>query len=168
MGGDNRRNDGRDEKEDCTGEQRVRQGNVVKNRDRRSNGQRCVRVRNSDRVYIRGKRRLLDVLGGVMIKIPDTEVVWIPWDLNDHVGEGSLDTEVTGKYGVGARNEGGDRIVDFSIAKSMRVVNTYFQKNRATYASGGQNTQVDYILCRRKELQKVKDCYVLPKEAVAK
>ncbi|XP_037779266.1 uncharacterized protein LOC119575714 [Penaeus monodon] len=40
--------------------------------------------------------------------------------------------------------------------------------HRATYTGGGQNTQVDNILYRRKELLKVKDCYVLPKEVVAK
>ncbi|XP_037786391.1 uncharacterized protein LOC119582239 [Penaeus monodon] len=60
-----------------------------------------------------------DLLGGVMMKIPDMEVVCIMWNLNGH-GEGSFDTEVKGKYRVGTRNEGGDRIV--------AVVNTYFQK----------------------------------------
>ncbi|XP_047494039.1 uncharacterized protein LOC125042450 [Penaeus chinensis] len=35
--------------------------------------------------------------GRVMMKILDMDVVWIAGDLNDHVGEGSLDAEVTGK-----------------------------------------------------------------------
>ena len=53
----------------------------------------------------------------------------------------------------------------------MAVVNTYLQKRltrRVTYTSGGQRTQVDYIMCRRKDLKQVTDCFVLPKEAVAK
>ncbi|XP_047492419.1 uncharacterized protein LOC125041473 [Penaeus chinensis] len=53
----------------------------------------------------------------------------------------------------------------------MAVVNTYFQKRltrRETYTSGGQSTQVDYIMCKRRELMTIQDCYVLPKEAVAK
>ncbi|XP_047485916.1 uncharacterized protein LOC125036999 [Penaeus chinensis] len=119
-------------------------------------------------------REVVDVmeqLRDVMLKIPDAEVTWVAGDFNGHVGEGSLDTEVTGKYGVGIRNEGVDKIVDFATAKSMAVVNTYFQKRltrRATYTSGGQSTQVDYIMCKRRELKTIQDCYVLPKEAVAK
>ncbi|XP_063593054.1 craniofacial development protein 2-like [Penaeus indicus] len=111
-----------------------------------------------------------DQLRGVMTKMSDTEVVWIEKDLNGHVGEGSLDTEGTANYGVGIQNKGGDKIVDFATAKCMTVVNTYFQKRltrRATYTSGEQSTQVDYILCSPL-LQKVKDCHVLPKESVTK
>ncbi|XP_063615413.1 uncharacterized protein LOC134788453 [Penaeus indicus] len=53
----------------------------------------------------------------------------------------------------------------------MAVVNTYFRKRlsrRVTYSSGGLNTQVDYIMCRREELKRVQNCYVLPKEAIAR
>ncbi|XP_063592463.1 uncharacterized protein LOC134769654 [Penaeus indicus] len=39
------------------------------------------------------------------MKIQDAEVVWIARDLNGHVGEGNLDTEVTEEYGVGARKK---------------------------------------------------------------
>ena len=44
------------------------------------------------------------------------------------------------------------------MANSMAVVNTYFQKRlsrRVTYTSGGLNTQVDYIMCRKKEVKRV-------------
>ncbi|XP_037787623.1 craniofacial development protein 2-like [Penaeus monodon] len=120
-----------------------RESDRVKDRDKRNNGQRCVCVCTSIGVYRRGKRRILGSAWGRHENIGyggglDTE------DLNGHAGEGSLDTEVTGKYGVGTWNEG-DRIVDFATAKSIAVVNTYLQKRltrQATYTSGGQNTQV--------------------------
>ncbi|XP_063600322.1 uncharacterized protein LOC134776503 [Penaeus indicus] len=93
-----------------------------------------------------------DLLGDTMLKVPEGEEVG---DLNGHVGEGSRNTEVTERYGVGTRNEGGDKIVDFATARSLAIVNTYFQKKltrRVTYTIGGQNTEVVYIMCRRNEL----------------
>ena len=112
------------------------------------------------------------MLGDLLTRIPEAEAVWIGWDLNGHVGEGSRGaSEVLGKHGVGMRNEEGDNIVEFAIAYQLAIVNTYFQKRlsrRITYTSGGVHTQVDYILCRRKELKRVRDCKVLPKEAAAK
>ena len=117
------------------------------------------------------KDEFWDLLCEVTRKIPYEEVLWIAGDLNGHIGGKSLDEGVIGRYEVGTRNEGGDRIVDFAIARSMAVVNTYFQKRltrRVTYTSGEQRTQVDYIMCRRNDLKQVTDCFVLPKEAVAK
>ena len=76
-----------------------------------------------------------------------------------------------GRYGVGVRNNEGDRIVDFAAANQLAIANTFFKKRtsrRSTYTSGGRNTQVDYILCWGTDLQNVQDCKVLPKEAVAK
>ena len=93
-------------------------------------------------------------------------------DFNGHFGEGSRGAlEVLGKHGVGMRNEERGNIVEFAIAHQLAIVNTYFQKRlsrRITYTSGGVHTRVDYIVCRTKELQRVRDCKVLPKEAVAK
>lgn len=74
------------------------------------------------------KGEFWDLIGDMVMKIPDTEVVWVAGDLNGQIGEGSLDTVVTGKYGVGTRNEGSDRIVEFATAKGMATVNTYYQK----------------------------------------
>ena len=112
------------------------------------------------------------MLGDLLTRIPEAEVVWIGADLNGHVGAGSRGaSEVLGKHGVGMRNEEGDNLVEFAIAHQLAIVNTYFQKRlsrRITYTSGGVHTQVDYILCRRKELKRVRDCKVLPKEAAAK
>ena len=104
------------------------------------------------------------------MKILRSETVWLGADLNGDVGEGNHGAvEVMGRYGVGVKNnEGEDRIVDFATVNQLAIANTFFKKRTSrwsTYTSRGQNTQVDYILCWRTDLQNVQE---LPKEAVAK
>ena len=118
------------------------------------------------------KEDFWEQIGEVMQKMADEDIVWIGADLNGHVGEGNIGaTEGMGKHGVGRRNAEGERIVEFAEANNLAIVNTYFEKSlsrKITYTSGDRNSQVDYILCRRRELQRTQDCYVLPGEAVAK
>ena len=95
------------------------------------------------------KDEFWDLLCEVTRKIPYEEVLWIAGDLNGHIGGKSLGEGVIGRYGIGTRNEGSDRVVDFATARSIAVDNTYFQKRltrRVTYKRGGQRTQVDYIM----------------------
>ena len=93
-------------------------------------------------------------LGSAMTKIPRSETVWLGADPNGHVGEenhGAASSEVTGRYGVGVRNNEGDRIV---AANQLAIANTFKKRTskRSTYTSGGRNKQVDYILCWRTDL----------------
>lgn len=51
----------------------------------------------------------------------------------------------------------------------MAVVNTFYQKkdeHLITYKSGQHATQIDYVLTRRTDLKNVKNCNVIPGEAV--
>ena len=52
----------------------------------------------------------------------------------------------------------------------LAIVNTYFKKDehRVTYKSGGKSTQVDYVMCRRRNLKEMCDCKVIINECVAK
>ena len=53
----------------------------------------------------------------------------------------------------------------------LAVVNTYFKKKderRVTYKSGGKNTQVAYVMCRRRDLKEMCDCKVMVNEYVVK
>ena len=61
-------------------------------------------------------------------------------------------------------------IVDFGKRMDLAIVNTYFKKNehRVMYKSGGKSTQVDYVMCRRKNLKEMCDCKVILNECVAK
>ncbi|XP_047494090.1 uncharacterized protein LOC125042493 [Penaeus chinensis] len=52
----------------------------------------------------------------------------------------------------------------------MAVVNTFYQKrdeHLITYKSGQHSTQIDYLMIRRADLKSVRNCKVIPGEAVA-
>ncbi|XP_047492056.1 uncharacterized protein LOC125041264 [Penaeus chinensis] len=104
--------------------------------------------------------------------VPPIEVLLVGGNLNGHVGEGNTgSSECMGRHGVGIRNDNGDRIVDWATAEGMALVNTYFielEQQKITYKNGNNNTQIDYIACRRQQLKDVFDCKVLPHESVTK
>ena len=118
------------------------------------------------------KEKFWTDLEEVIENIPKKERVMIGADFNGHVGEGNRgDEEVMGRYGDRVRNAEGQMVVDFATRMEMAVVNTYFRKReerRVTYKSGGNSTQVDYILCRRAYLKEIGDCKVIAGENVAK
>ena len=75
------------------------------------------------------------------------------------------------KYGAGTRNKEGSMVVDFGKRMDLAIVNPYFKKNdehKVTYNSGGKSTQVDYVMCRRKNLKEMCDCKVIVNECVTK
>ena len=62
-------------------------------------------------------------------------------------------------------------VVDFGKKMDLAIVNIYFKKkdeHRVTYKSGGKNTQVDYVMCRKRNLKEMCDCKVIVNECVAK
>ena len=93
-------------------------------------------------------------------------------DLNGYVGEGNIgDEEIMGRYGAGTRNKEGSMIVHFSKRMDLVIVNTNFKKkdeHRVTYKIGGKTTQVDYVMCRRRNLKEMCYCKVIVNECVAK
>ena len=61
-------------------------------------------------------------------------------------------------------------VVNFGKRMDLAIVNTYFKKKderRVTYKSGGKSTQVDYMMCRRRNLKEMCDCKVIVNECVA-
>ena len=102
--------------------------------------------------------------------IPILEGLIIGGDLNGHVGKerGGYE-EVMGIYGFGDRNREGEYILDFCLAKGLRIMNTMFKKEREkmiTFKSSGRDTQIDYLLVRAEESKMVKDCMTNPGEEV--
>ena len=75
------------------------------------------------------------------------------------------------RYGAGTRNKKGSIIVDFAKRMDLALVNNYFKKkdeHKVTYKSGGKSTQVNYVMCRRRNLKEMCDCKVIVDECVAK
>ena len=110
-------------------------------------------------------------LNGLIESISKKERIVLGADLNGHVGKGNIrDEEIMGRYDAGTRNKEGLMVVDFGKRMDLAIVNTYFKKDehRVTYKSGGKSTQVDYVMCRRRNLKEMCDCKVILNECVAK
>ena len=118
------------------------------------------------------KNNFWENLDGLIEKISKEERIFLGADLNGHVGEGNIgDEEIMGRYGAETRNKEGSMVVDFGKRMDLAIVNTYFKKkdeHGVTYKSGGKSTQVDYVMCRRRNLKEMCDCKVILNECVAK
>ena len=76
-----------------------------------------------------------------------------------------------GRHGLGKRNNEGQAVVDFAKRMELAITNPYFAKkpsHRVTYNSGGRSSQVDYVMVRRRRINKVVDTKVIVGESVAK
>ena len=81
-------------------------------------------------------------------------VLFIIGDWNAKVG--SQETpRVTGKFSLGIRNEGGQRLTEFCQENALVIANTLFQQHkrrlyRWTSQDGQHQNQIDYILCSQR------------------
>src|SRR5574341_561569 len=85
---------------------------------------------------------------------PKKDVLFIMGDWNAKVG--SQETPgVTGKFGLGIRNEAGQRLIKFCQENALVIANTLFQQHKRrlytwTSPDGQYRNQIDYILCSQK------------------
>ena len=62
---------------------------------------------------------------------------------------------VTGKFGLGMRNEAGQRLIEFCQENALVIANTLFQQHKRrvytwTSPDGQHQNQIDYILCSQR------------------
>ena len=67
----------------------------------------------------------------------------------------SRNTWVTGKFGLGIRNEAGQRLIEVCQENALVIANTLFQQHRRrlytwTSPDGQHKNQIDYILCSQR------------------
>ena len=85
---------------------------------------------------------------------PKKDVLFIIGDWNAKVG--SQETpEVTGKFGLGIRNEAGQRLIEFCQENSLVIANTLFQQHKRrlytwTSPDGQHQNRIYYILCSQR------------------
>ena len=93
---------------------------------------------------------LQDLLG----LTPKKDVLFIIGDWNAKVGSQEA-PGVTGRFGLGMRNEAGPRLIEFCQENTLVIANTLFQQhNRRLYTwtspDGQHQNQIDYILCSQR------------------
>ena len=116
------------------------------------------------------KEEFRELLEEYINTIPQAELLILAGDLNAHVGERSDGYEgVHGGRGFGRRNVEGERILEMADALELKIMNTMYKKRQEhliTYKSGQNETQIDFMIVRRKDRKAVLDCKVIPGEAV--
>ncbi|CAD6193241.1 unnamed protein product [Caenorhabditis auriculariae] len=81
--------------------------------------------------------------------------IYVLGDFNAIVGKSDLATARHGKYGLGSRNENGERLIDLLDARKLYHGNSLFEKpdqRRWTWksANGATTNEIDHILTNRK------------------
>ncbi|VDL74941.1 unnamed protein product [Nippostrongylus brasiliensis] len=75
--------------------------------------------------------KLYVTLDDVIRSMPEDDFLTIAGDLNGHVGTDRRALEsVHGGKGVGAKNEEGERILDFAAAHDLAICSTLFARER--------------------------------------
>ena len=86
--------------------------------------------------------------------IPKNDVLFIIGGWNAKVR--SQETPgVTGKFGLGIRNEAGQRLIEFCQEDALVIANTLFQQHKRrpytwTSPDGQHQNQINYILCSQR------------------
>ena len=104
-------------------------------------------TRNAEEAEV---KRFYEDLQDLLELTAKKDVLFIIGDLNAKVG--SQETPgITGKSGLGIRNEAGQRLIDFCQENALVIANTLFQQHKRrlytwTSPDGQQRNQIDYIL----------------------
>ena len=99
----------------------------------------------------------------VVDKQKGTDHVVIMGDWNAVVGEGR-EEPIVGCFGLGTRNESGQRLVDMCKRKKFTIANTWFQqpnRRRYTWKKPGDTGryQIDYIMVRQRYHNSIKSAW---------
>src|SRR6476619_5370872 len=110
--------------------------------------------------------KLYDQREEMLGKQKETDNVIVMGNLNAVVGEGKED-RVVGKFGLGKRNDKGERLIEFCKSQNLVITNTWFEqekRRRYTWKSPGdlRRCQNDYILARQRYRNSVKSSWSYP------
>ena len=71
------------------------------------------------------------------------------------------------EYGIGKRNAEGRMLLDFCDQKELCAANTWYKKKdkwKVTYNSGGNDTEIDFVLVGKEKRKYLRDVKVIPGE----
>ena len=90
----------------------------------------CALISNAEEVEV---EQFYEDLWDLLELTPQKYVLFIIGDWNAKVGSQEI-PEVTGKFGLGVQNEGGQRLIEFGQVNTFVIANTLFQEyNRQLY-----------------------------------
>ena len=111
--------------------------------------------------------RICEDLQDLLELTPQKDVLFIIGDWNAKVG--SQETRgVTGEFGLGVRNEAGQRLIAFRQENALVVANTLFQQHKRTLYTwtspdGQHQNQIDYILCSQRWRSSIQSATTRPR-----
>ncbi|KAL0812036.1 hypothetical protein ABMA28_009430 [Loxostege sticticalis] len=104
----------------------------------------------------------------VIAKIPNRELLLILGDFNSKIGANSQHySDCVGKFGLGTRNERGERLMQFANENNLIIANSLFQHHpRRLYTwtspGGKYRNQIDYILVKSRWRTSILNAHTLP------
>ena len=113
------------------------------------------------------KEHFYEQLQAVVDGVPKHDILIVMGDLNAKVGDKNEGYEnIIGKHGFGARNENGERLVDFCGLNNLVVTGTIFPHrliHKQTWTSPGGRTknQIDHICVSRQHRSSIMDTRVM-------
>lgn len=103
-------------------------------------------------------------------KVPNRELLIVLGDFNAKVGSTKADINlrnIVGEYGLGVRNERGERLIQFAADNNLTIMNTVFKHHfRRLYTwtspDGNYRNQIDYIMIRSRWRSSISNAHTLP------
>ena len=98
---------------------------------------------------------------------PKKDVLSIIGDWNAKVGSQAI-PGVTGKFGLGEKNEAGQRLTEFCQENALVIANTLFQQHKRrpytwTSPDGQYQNHIDYILCSQRWRSSIQSAKTRPR-----
>ena len=112
------------------------------------------------------KDKFYDLLDKTKAQCKPSEVTIVMGDFNAKIGKGRVEN-VIGPFGLGDRNESGDRLAEWCISNRQVVTNTWFRNHPRrlhTWISPGDQVrnQIDFITISQRFRNMVTNCHTYP------